>query len=92
MMLRMEKERVPDVWKRLHVGGVNRTSCQHLQVLATNSATKALGVPGRKSLPCCGIAASFAQPCFMASLDIKTAFEAKPRHVASIMEGHGIHG
>ena len=30
---------------------------------------------------------------FMASLDIKTAFdEARPRHIAKIVESHDIHG
>ena len=67
-------------------------SCQHLQVLATNLLERHWECQ-EEGLPCCGIATSFAQPCFMGSLDSKTAFdEAQPRHVASIMEGHGIHG
>ena len=36
VMMRMEKEKVPETWNRLHMGGINNISCQHLQVLVTN--------------------------------------------------------
>ena len=33
---RLEKEKEPEKMSRLHMGGVNGISCQHLQVLTTN--------------------------------------------------------
>ena len=36
VMVRMEKERVPETWNRLHMRGVSNISCQHLQVLVIN--------------------------------------------------------
>ena len=39
-MMRMEKEKVPETWNRLRMGGINNISCQHLQVLVTNLLQK----------------------------------------------------
>ena len=35
-ILRMEKVKVPERWKKFFVGGIERISCQHLQVMMTN--------------------------------------------------------
>ena len=34
------KGKEPETWQRLHMGGVNNISCQHLQVLVTNLSQK----------------------------------------------------
>ena len=39
-ILRLEKEKEPEQWKNLHAGGVDGTSCQHLQVMVTNLLQK----------------------------------------------------
>ena len=44
VMMRMEKDKEPETWKRLHMEGVNNISCQHLQVLVTNLSQKTLGM------------------------------------------------
>ena len=36
VLLRLEKEKEPEKMSRLHMGGVNGISCQHLQLLTTN--------------------------------------------------------
>ena len=36
ILLRLEKERELESWKKLHVGGIDGISCQHLQVMMTN--------------------------------------------------------
>ena len=76
LLLENEKELVK--WKVLHVGGMDGTSCQHLQILATNSLQKHWEwqeerIPVMKHC-------TVARPTvYLASLDIKTAFdEAKP--------------
>ena len=38
------KGKEPETWQRLHMGGVNNISCQHLQVLVTNLSQKHLGM------------------------------------------------
>ena len=36
IILRLEKWKEPESLKKLHVGGVDGISCQHLQVMVTN--------------------------------------------------------
>ena len=84
ILLRLEQEREPEIWEKLHVGGFNGIRCLHLQVMATKLTAKNLGMARRRS--------SRVEPrqrdkttMSLASLDIKTAFdEARPRHVANI--------
>ena len=40
IILRLEQERGTENWNKLHVGGLNGTSCQHLQEMATNLTQK----------------------------------------------------
>ena len=40
IVLRLEKQKEPQSWKKLHVGGVDGISCQHLQVMMTNVLEK----------------------------------------------------
>ena len=74
------------------MGGVNNISCQHLQVLVTNLSQKHLEWPEEVS-PMSKHGSVSRPTMFMASLDIKSAFdEARPRHIARILESHNIHG
>ena len=86
----MEKEF--ESLKNLHIGGVGGISCQHLQVMTTNLLQLHWGWQAeRNSMMEPG---SAARPTLhKASLDIKTAFdEAKPKHVAQIMDSQNTHG
>ena len=92
ILLRLEKEKKPEKWKNLHIGGVEGISCQHLQVMVTNLPQKHWEwQEGKNSVMKHG---TVVRPTmYMASLDIKTAFdEAKPKHVVKIMDGHNTHG
>ena len=40
ILLRLEKEMEPEKWKKLHIGGLDGISCQHLQVMMTNVIQK----------------------------------------------------
>ena len=44
VMMRMEKEKEIETWQRLHMGGVNKISCQRLQVLVTHLLQQHLGM------------------------------------------------
>ena len=48
ILLRLEKEKEPEKWKKLHIGRLDGTSCQHLQVMMTKCDTETLGVEGGK--------------------------------------------
>ena len=50
-ILRMEKEREPEIWKRLHIGGVNKIKLSTSAGVGNKSVTEALGVPGKRDLP-----------------------------------------
>ena len=39
-LLRLEKEEESEKWKKLHIGWLDGTSCQHLQVMMTNVIQK----------------------------------------------------
>ena len=45
------KEKLPETWMRLHMGGVSNMSCHHLQVLVTN-LSQSTGNDKRQDLPC----------------------------------------
>ena len=82
VVMRMEKEKEPETWKRLLLGGVNNISCQHLQVLVTNLSQK-LWEWQEEVSPMSKYGSVIRPTMFMASLDIKSAFhEARPRHLA----------
>ena len=90
--MRMEKEKELETWKRLHMGGVNNISCQHLQVLVINLSQKHWEWQEEVS-PMSKHGSVIRPTMFMASLDIKSAIdEARPRHLARILESHNIHG
>ena len=92
VVMRMEKEKEPETWKRLHLGGVNNISCQHLQVLVINLSQKHWEWQEEVS-PMSKHGSVIRPTMFMASLDIKSAIdEARPRHLARILESHNIHG
>ena len=74
------------------MGGINNISCEHLQEMLTNLLQKHWEwQENREPMKKHG---SVVRPTmFVASLDIKTAFEdAPPQHVAKIMEKYSIHG
>ena len=76
----------------LHVGGVNGIICQHTQVLTTNLLQKQWEWQEERN-PVMKHGTVVRPTMYMASVDIKTAFdEAKPKHVAKILDGHDTHG
>ena len=89
-MLHHEKE--PSEWKRLHVGAERGVNCERMQALVTNIFQRHWEwredrrvdlQPGRFRY----------NTAFMASLDVKTAFDvAKPAVVSKILSLTGVHG
>ena len=75
-----------------HVGGVDGISCQHLQVLTTNLLQKHWEWQEERN-PVMKHGTVVRPTMYMGSLDIKSAFdEARPMHIARIMESHNLHG
>ena len=90
--LRLEKEKEPEKWKNLHVGGADGISCQHLQVMMTNVRQKHWEWQEERN-PVKKHGTVVRPTMYLASLEIKTAFdEAQPEHVANIMDNHNTHG
>ena len=48
ILLRLENEKEPEKWKKLHIGELDGISCQHLQVMMTNVIQKHWEWQGRK--------------------------------------------
>ena len=91
-ILCLEKEREPDNWMKLHVGGINETSCPAFARDGDKFASKTLGMARRKSSHVKHGSVIRPTMC-LASLDIKTAFdEARPCHVAESTKNHDRHG
>ena len=91
-ILRLEREKEPEGWKQLHVGGIDGISCQQVQVLMTQLLPKHWEwQEDRRQIRWHG---SEKKPTvYLASMDIKTAFDvARPKHVARIMGGQDVHG
>ena len=81
---RLEKDREPEETKQVQVGGIDGISCQHLQVLMTQSATKALGIARSRGKNMWH--GSARRLTMYASMDIKTALDvARPKHVAKFL-------
>ena len=81
IILRLEREKEPEQWKNLHVGGVDGISCQHLQVIVTNLLQKQGEWQGERN-PVLRHGTVVRLTMYLASLDIKTAFdEAKPKRL-----------
>ena len=92
VLLRLEKEKEPRKLRTLHMGGMNGISCQHLQVLTTNLLQKHWERKEERN-PATEHGAAVRPTMFLASLDIKTAFdEAKLKHVARILDDQNTHG
>ena len=82
IILCLEKEKEPENWKNLHVGGVDGMSCQHMQVMMTNLLQKHREWQEERN-PTLKHGSAERPAMYWASLDIKTAFdEAKPKYVA----------
>ena len=92
IFLRLEKEKVPEKCKTLHIGGMDGISWQHLQVMVTDLIRKHWEWQEERNVVMQH--GTVVRPTmYMASLDIKTAFdEAKSKHVAKIMDSHNTHG
>ena len=89
---RLEKEKEPEKWKNLHVGGVDVISCQHVQVMDTNPLQKHWERQEGRN-PMLKHGSAVRPTMYLASLDIKTAIdEAKPKHVAKTLNSHNTHG
>ena len=92
VLLRLEKERGLGKFRSLHIGGVNGISCQYLQALTTNLLQKH-GERQEERNPVMRHGTVVRPAMYLASLDIRTAFdEAKPKHVAWILDDHNTHG
>ena len=92
ILLRLEKETEPDKCKNQHVGRVDGIRCQHLQVMVTNLLQKHWEWQEAKN-PVMKHGTEVRPTMYMASLDIMTVLdEAKPKHVAKILDSHNTHG
>ena len=83
-ILGLEKEKEPEGWKQLHVGGVAGVSGQPLQVLMTQLLQKHKDVwHGSGKRP----------TMYVANMDSDTALHvARPKHIAKIMGDDDVHG
>ena len=92
ILLRLENEKEPKKWKKLHIGELDGISCQHLQVMMTNVIQKHWEWQEERNLVMKhGTVTRSTQ--YLASLVFKTAFdEARPKHVSKIMDRHSTHG
>ena len=70
-LLRLEKEKEPETWKKLHIGGLDGISCQHLQVMMTNVIQKHWGWQEKRN-PVMRHGTVVRPTMYLASLDIKT--------------------
>ena len=92
IILRLEREKELENWKNLHVAGVDGISCQHLHVMTTNLLQKRWEWHEERN-PTLKHGGALRPTVCLASLGIKTAFDdAKPKHVAQIMDSHNAHG
>ena len=82
-----EKERGPESWKKLHVGGITDISYPHLQVMMVNLLQKHR--EWQKNRLVMLKHDSVKRPSMYLTIkEIKTAFdETRPRHVAQTQEG-----
>ena len=81
-VLRLEKEKEPESWKQLHVGGIEGISCQHLQKLLAQLLQKhwEWQEDRRKNTR---RSSKKRLTIYLASVEIKTAFDvARPKHKA----------
>ena len=88
----LHEEKEPVEWKRLHVGAERGVSCEHMQALVTNSFKRhwEWQEDRRTDLQPGGYRYNTA---FMASFDVKTAFDvAKPSVVSKILTLTGVKG
>ena len=92
ILLRLEKEKEPKKWKNLKNGGVDGISCRYLQVMMTNVTQKHWEWQEERNPVVIHVTVA-RRTMYLANLGIKTAFdEAKPKHVAKIMDSHNTHG
>ena len=74
------------------MGGVHGISCQHLHVMMTNLLPKHWEWQEERT-PMLKHGSAVRPTLYLANMDIKTAFdEARPRHVAKLMESQNTHG
>ena len=91
-LVTLEEGKKPGKLRILHMGGVIGISCQHLQVLTTDVLQKHWECQEERN-PVMKHGTVVRPTMFLVSLDIKTAFdEAKPKHVARILDDHNTHG
>ena len=92
IILRLEKEKGPESWKRLHVGGIEGIICQHLQVMMTHLLLKHWEwQEGRTPMMKHGTV--IRSTMCLANVDIKTAFDvARPKHRTRIMDHYDVQG
>ena len=83
ILLRLEKEKESEKWKKVHTGGLDGISCQHLQVMMTNVIQKHWEWQEERN-PVMKHGTVVRPTLYLASLDIKTAFdEARPKHMVA---------
>ena len=79
--LRLEKEKDSESWKQLHMGGIDDSSWQRLQMMMTQLLQKHRELQeGRRPMMRHG---NVIRPTmYLASMDIKTSFVvARPKHI-----------
>ena len=90
--LRYERDKEPEGWKQVHVGGMDGISCQHLQEMMTQLVQKHWEWQkyNRKNF---WHGSERTPTMYEASINIKTAFDvAKPKRIAEIVGGQDAHG
>ena len=85
IILRLEKEKEPEGWKRLHVRGIDGISCQHVQVMVTHLLQKHMEwQEDRRPMMRHG---SVIRPAVYLAFGV-----ARPKHIARIMDDEDVHG
>ena len=87
-----KKKKNLESWRRLHVGDIDGTSCQRLQVMMTQLLQKHWEWQENRR-PMMRHRSVIRPTMYLASMDIKMAFDvARPKHIARIVEDHDVHG
>ena len=85
-------KRGPSEWERLHVGAERTVNCEHMQVLVTNIFQRHWDWQEDRRVDLQSELFRY-DTAFMASLDVKTAFDvARPAVVSEILALMGVHG
>ena len=88
----LHEQKEPVEWKALHVGAERGINCEHMQALLTNILQRHWGWQEDHRIDLQPALYRY-NTAFVASLDVKTAFDvARPSVISKILTLTGVHG